>query len=414
MIRSPSIRQGTILILVAGLAGLLLSVVTAILISQRSGSAEAEFAQREAQARIMLSAAVSYIQESSRIGWGGESFGWNDVRATSGSTFAKKPVGEHGAPGPLTAAQEDLTALYTGYPLPGTSTRGEAFCWERPPGAISERFTPNPIEFRPDLRDGDDIGKLPAKAASPLVNPAAAMDAHYRNYAILMAGNFTDRPVDSWRGGDQPIYPSPPPNSRNGKAGGLEQQPLADKWDDADPSKSFLKGIQVPRAETLGRAWFRIYRETTDDHDGNGDPWYDTVPLKGHGVFIVTVGAGATRGYRFWEDGRDYLNGDRTRSTTDRGHDPDNARTSGLFTDLESFIALRSTERIFWYRLEWTAAVPGYDADYEHTPSSATVPETSIPTYLHRTTIGRNPGYFPNFGGTIRWLMRLEKEPPRW
>ena len=55
-----------------------------------------------------------------------------------------------------------------------------------------------------------------------------------------------------------------------------------------------------------------IYREDTADHDGNGDPWYDTVVGGGHGTFIVTVGAGPTRGYRFWDNTTDYVNGRTT------------------------------------------------------------------------------------------------------
>lgn len=401
-------RYGTILILVVGLAAILLSVTTAILVSLRSGSADAELAMRNVQARIMLSAAVAYIQESSRLGWGGESYGWNDVRAISGSRFAGTPVGEHGVPGPLKANEANLAV--TGFPKPGSVARGDVFAWERPPGAVSERYAPNPIVFMPDLRPTDDPNCFIRKPSDYIKDDRMELSvALANNYAQLISGNFTEYV----NGYDKVTVPANQTN-RQGKVGGLDPQPLADTWD------GFITGIRNPRPESLGRAWFRIYRETLADHDGDGQPWYDTIPLRGHGVFIVAAGAGATRGYRFWNaSGRDYLNGDRSRSRP-TGSDSEFAESSGLFLDEETFIAQRASERIIWFRLEWTSAVSGYDAWGEH-PWLWGMPEDwkgSAPqvsqNFLHRTTLGSNPGYYPNFGGTIRWLMRLEKEPDQW
>ncbi len=404
-------RRGTILILVAGLAAILLSVATALLVSLRSGSSEADLLMRDAQSRIMLSAAIAYIQETSRIGWGGESFGWNDVRTTSGSTFGGRTVDENGVPGPLLASQTSLVA--TGYPRPGTFARGDAFCWERPPGAISERFVPNPIEFRPELRSGDDTNKL---LRSPTyVLSSGTFDADFaaplvENYKQLIAANFEPSVLGGYNGADKVNVP-PGTTSRQGKFGSLDQQPLADDWGD------FVNGIKNPRPESLGRAWFRVYRETLADHDGNGStPWYNSVPLPGYGVFVVTVGAGPTRGYRFWNaNGKDYLNGNRSRSFS-TGADVDFAESSGLFQNEESFIAQRVSERISWYRLEWSASVAGYDAWGENAPlsDSAWSFKDTRTIFVHRTNNGNNPGYYPNFGGSIRWLMRLEKEPEKW
>lgn len=402
--------RGTILILVAGLAAILLSVATAILVSLRSGSADAELVLRDAQARIMLSAGIAYIQETSRLGWGGESYGWNDVRATSGSSFGGEVVDEHGIKGPLRADQFNL-ANTSSFPYPGRVARGDAFCWERPPGAISERFTPNPVVFRPDLRPGDDPDNWQKQGNVQMSNIISQFaEPLYENYTQLLAGNFTER----WS--NNPFSIATNATNRQGKVGGRDQQPLADTWTDFVSGQ--VNGAKNPRPETLGRGWFRVYRETKDEHNGTGTPWYNTIPLRGHGVFILAAGAGSTRGYRFWNaSGKDYLNGDRSRSNLNNGNfDTEFAESSGLFQNEEAFLAQRANERILWYRLEWTAAVPGFDAWSEHAPPRDTPQDRHSPlsVFIHRTYTGSNPGYYPNFGGTIRWLMRLDKEPDRW
>ncbi len=82
-------RRGTVLIVVAGLSALLASSALIFLISVRGDVEDMNLLQREAQARIMLTAACNYIQEASRLGWEPaaststehtEAFGWIDVR----------------------------------------------------------------------------------------------------------------------------------------------------------------------------------------------------------------------------------------------------------------------------------------------------------------------------------------------
>jgi hypothetical protein len=80
-------RQGTILIIVSGISVLLLGMSVAFLARTGSDAEENRMVVREAQARIMLVAACSYVQECSRLGWDDpatpqheEAYGWIDVR----------------------------------------------------------------------------------------------------------------------------------------------------------------------------------------------------------------------------------------------------------------------------------------------------------------------------------------------
>ena len=70
--------------------------------------------------------------------------------------------------------------------------------------------------------------------------------------------------------------------------------------------------------------WFRVYRETPADRDNDGDPYYDRVayPDDHHATFIVTCGAGATAGFRFW---------DLPANDPNRAVEPVTASESGLF-----------------------------------------------------------------------------------
>ena len=65
----PSPRQGTILILVAGICALMAALALVFLTRMRSDMNESNLVLQHAQAKIMLAAACNYVQETSRIGW---------------------------------------------------------------------------------------------------------------------------------------------------------------------------------------------------------------------------------------------------------------------------------------------------------------------------------------------------------
>ncbi|MFT3766290.1 MAG: hypothetical protein QM820_12385 [Minicystis sp.] len=105
-------RRGSILIIVSGLAAVLLVMSLTFLVRMRADGRESLLVLQEAQAHVMLQAALNYVQESSRLGWDvpesgdddlpapampfvpdehEEAFGWNDVR--DGSAGPKDRLG---------------------------------------------------------------------------------------------------------------------------------------------------------------------------------------------------------------------------------------------------------------------------------------------------------------------------------
>jgi hypothetical protein len=73
-------RRGALLIVVVGLCALMAALAFSFLVRMRSDAEEAQRLSQDIQARAMLSAALMYVQETSRLGWKGETFGWRDVR----------------------------------------------------------------------------------------------------------------------------------------------------------------------------------------------------------------------------------------------------------------------------------------------------------------------------------------------
>ncbi|HYE06183.1 MAG TPA: hypothetical protein VEL07_11780, partial [Planctomycetota bacterium] len=136
-------RRGSVLIVVSGLAALLATLALGFLVRMRSDAEETRLMTRGFQARVMLAAALNYVQEGARMGWGVETFGWRDVR--------------DGLPGPrgfqgdqqgtiLVGALDPVTGLGPRYPaIHGLAARCPMQPMRRPPFAILPRLTPNPV-----------------------------------------------------------------------------------------------------------------------------------------------------------------------------------------------------------------------------------------------------------------------------
>jgi len=111
-VRQGAARRGALLILVAGIAALMVALSVAFLTRMRADAEENAMVVREAQARLMLVAACSYVQEASRLGWDDpatpeheEGYGWVDVRdgklgpkpvATGADDASRFPIGRAG------------------------------------------------------------------------------------------------------------------------------------------------------------------------------------------------------------------------------------------------------------------------------------------------------------------------------
>jgi hypothetical protein len=169
--------------------------------------------------------------------------------------------------------------------------------------------------------------------------------------------------------------------------GALDPQPVASAWNDFD------NGNRTAIESTRNLAWFRIYREVLADHDNDGTPWYDTVGVvdaahrsKNWNVFIITAGAGASRGYRHWSD-----------------------VPAGLFIDEQHFNDVRSRERLLWFRVEWSGMQGGSWA------ATAEARNATDPDADQQTNSDEVAGFTArSFGGHFTWIQRLDREPPLW
>lgn len=378
-------QSGTVLLVAVGLAAVMATLAVALILRMRSDARESRAVQDLAQCRVMLSAAMAYLQESSRLGWDGvsgtvgatgETFGWTDLRDGALGPRGARPVLStdttaqtvscdpdlanteptwwlklYGDPDPLpplpllryqpyfTSLDESNPGKFPApvarrWPLPGSVVRCDMPVWQTPPYAIKPIYAANPI--RPPVPYGDATWTATWTATNG-INPAWLPD----------------------------IF-----NANQGALGMLDPQPVRDTW------VGFSAPGDAPRPHTRGVAWFRIYRELLSDHDGDdsNDVDYqklagvastgtscDTVamydssdvtsrpPLRNYSVFIIACGAGPSRGYRFWD-----LDSNDPRCALEP--DKQNAKDSEIFPNEWAFNMARQEDVITWFRVEHTAA----------------------------------------------------------
>ena len=384
-----SYRSGSILVLVAGLAALLLSLAVAVFANSRALNEPSRSVIQESRNRIMLSSALMYLKETAILGWGSGpgdmAFGWTDVRDGK--------VGPRGQGRDFSGNTLPLGWKTGGaFPAPGAVLRGDMFAWEVPPYALNQDIAPNPLK----LTDAD----ASPSAWKSVIGTAISRKKSAGTYA------YSTTTEDIWKRSVNQM-------TTEGH-GTFFNRPVYDTW------ANFEKGSKKPVLQSMGKGWFRIYREVDGDRDGKGDPWYDTVAHAGSGTFIVTVGSGSTRGFRFWDNVTDYLNGRKVIPPSINGIsnqiEPTTAKDSGLFASEAVFAQLRRSERIAWYRVQWVgSSSDGFD------PGMTEVNESGVPIRNRFTPMfsgGSDDGTqknYPNFyGGAIRWIQRLEQEPPKW
>jgi hypothetical protein len=390
-----------VLIIVAGLASILLVLAVAFLARMRSDSQETNAILSEVQSRLMMHAALMYVQETSRLGWGdtvGEAYGWTDVRDGGLGPRGARPAGGAGAGSAIPAPEwwtkhsgwpaykwdaddadlPPIGARRGGWPLPGTATRCPMAVCEVPPYATQLTFSYTPV--MPPLAYGD-----PSWGVAWAPYPGSKSDPTW-TFNIYSAW------PNAWI-----------PRIFAGGKGMLDPQPVLESWGDfrngkANPAATSgdwtherfdSSGRPIPGATqqlavipgTENNSWFRIYRETQADHDcvdnvgQPGTEWWDKVALydptqpktagtpKVHNwsVFIVACGAGGTRGYRFWNDAEisAWEGAHGLPAGTGRALEPVTAEESGLFPDQSTFAGMLASSRILWFRCEWSALESG-------------------------------------------------------
>jgi hypothetical protein len=387
-------RAGAVLIIVTGLAMVLLGIAVTFMLRMRADSQETRIIVAEAQGRIMLHAALMYLQEGSRLGWGEETFGWTDVR--DGSLGPRPPRNLAGTIPPpswwtngvYNPFPDDLALpapISRVWPCPGSVVRCPMAVPVQPPYATQLRYSYNPVGFPAGAPAYDQPNWETPWVTGPL---PGAVDLMLRDKDPTTGGLplKTSRywPV-SWA--DSIFDPN------KGATAALDPQPQADKWHDAGytgapgQTPDFISGAIQPgvaagdwthvvndgvttrkvqlqvREGSENICWFRVYREIQGDHDGNGVPDYDRVvmydarnpALKNWNVFIIGCGVGPTRGYRFWDQadlGTWITRSGLPANSVTLGQEF--AADSGLFASQGDFEAARAATRVMWFRVEWS------------------------------------------------------------
>lgn len=348
-------RRGALLIVVVGLLVMLASLVMTFIARTRMDAEDLRWTVNRTQARLMLTAATSYIQETSRIGWDAtladsvniEAFGWVDVRGGVRDRQRFRDVhGREPTPaeeqifpiGPRSQADANNDGIYDAlwspvlvessrpgvvdrpaWPAIGSVVRCPMFVMERPPFAIAPTVAPNAIANDP-------------------ADPAFGL----------------------------PFLRNPDPQPRFGPAV-TAASPAAQRWAD------WSTGDTAPRPGTSARSWFRIYRD-------------------GPATFVITCGSGATFAFRDWRE-------------------VEAAGATGLFPGGEgTFLEILDQEVRLWYRVEWSPAVGATTTAGSQTSANNVAPRGSGEGLRRVRLEARGT----NQGGTIAWIQRLLGPPEVW
>jgi hypothetical protein len=350
-------RGGTILIVAAGLCALLASMTLVFLSQMRTQAEESWGVVRDAQARIMLYAACSYVLEAGRLGWDRywgpypfaatspstalqngipiheEAFGWVDVR--DGSIGPKRQDGSM-----VFSCSDQTTGAGPSFPAvsidarTGAAARCPMFVWRRSRFAISPAAVYNPIDT----------------------------DVANRDFGLPLLRN-----------------PDPQPQVANGwAAGAVNDAKFNDSSYQANGYDDYVHGDPTPRTNSTAMAWFRVVRI-------------------GPARFVITCGSGGTLGYQDWVDVQ-----------------RDNA--TAQFGSQEFFNDLLNDETRLWYMVEWSPAISGVTyqcMDNEQQPDHYQWrPFNAI--HEDYPSGRQSQPHARNMVGTIRWIQKLFNQPPVW
>ena len=188
MNRTNSHRNGTILIIVAGISALLAAMALTFLVRMRSDVQESSNTVREAQAHIMMVAACNFVMEKARLGWspkpisGGlltvrrEAFGWIDVR-----TGKPGPLDENGNKlGLETAGTWDKWVDLNLTDAERPAKRCPMYVMMRPPYAVSPRVAVNPIAISGPEMFMPYVAKADPQKYDNLMTPAQYINGDQR------------------------------------------------------------------------------------------------------------------------------------------------------------------------------------------------------------------------------------------
>jgi hypothetical protein len=355
-------RQGTILIIVAGISALLASLALAFIAKTNMDSEETRVTLNDAQARIMLMAACNYIQECSRIGW---------------DRYPRLPTdpvpGESGALSSLPKLPTETNDVFPGGGGGQTvRVHEETFGWiDVRDGSIGPKWdvTKTFDQFYGTNFQVDWTGVQ--RRCWPAINGIARCPMYVRKippYATALTACYN--PISTNFADPNYLMPylrNPDPRP----AGNLN-------WNE------FVRGDATPISHTTNKAWFRVLRE-------------------GPSTFLITCGSGGTQGFHNYQE------------AVNQG------RAAEFNNDARYFSTLSTQEIRLWYRVEWSAAAAEgtYHWQLHHTQKDGNNAEDSYFQWAVNASStkafgNRSPSSDKNMGGTFRWIMRLRNEPTNW
>jgi hypothetical protein len=482
--RDPA-RAGVVLIIVVGLAMVLLGIAVSFMMRMRADSQETRIVVAEAQCRLMLHAALMYLQEGSRLGWGTETFGWTDVRDGSlgprgprdyspggaGATIPKPAWFTVGAYAPLIDDAALPAAASRFWPYPGSVGRFPMAVPVQPPFATQLRYAYNPVGLPPGVPLYGQANYETPWITAPLANDPIQRDIAGRPLptASYWPKAWADTIYSTDRGAMGALDPQPQADTyydpgytgASGQkpdfiSGAIQQGVTAGDWKHTVINAGVTKAVQLQvKPGTENVCWFRIYRELQSDHDGDGKPAYDRVMmydlkntnLKNWNVFVIACGVGGTRGFRFWDAADLNTWVLQTGSTVTPTLGQDFASSSGLFASQADFAAARSSTRVTWYRVEWSALqgggfvpehyswsgpriyprkklnnvtdfmvprpYPGWDLTHNR-PRDESHSDELVGITDGNYADGLRYSAPKTYGGNFKWVQRLDHEPPNW
>ncbi len=386
-------RQGSLLIIVAGISSILAVAGLAFVVRMRSDAVDSLQVEHHAQVRLMLMAGLLYVQEAGRIGWDSdavdrarvrpdgtldlanwrrnsdelqsEAYGWVDVRD---GFMGPKPVAYSQAdiddmdqrvmnqdgsrwPGLLEAARRINASkgLSASTPLSLTD---------------KQRWLPSPwFPVGTLMRAPMWVTERPAFAIAPIVAPNAIRTPYTFPEATVGHADF---------GKPYLRHPDPQPALIRVPTGTVVTTA-------AQAYAQFKSDDPRPRPGSQGRGWFRVYRD-------------------GPATFIITVGSGSSLGYRDWSEV--------------------DAHGRSQFGDEQAlFEEAVANEVRHWYRIEWNAAVSRVGSDPEY--QGAFIKQgQAYNAWDHRLVAENRRSAFyagrTNAAGTIQWIQRLLHAPVIW
>jgi len=340
------IRRGTVLIVVAGISALLATIALAFLLRMRADGEEVRLLIMQTQARLGLFAAAGYILEAGRIGWDNnadkpnqvhhETYGWIDVR----DGFMGPKIEAYSSA--VAAGRDPTTYASPNFPV-GHIGRFPLEVWQRPPCALAMEQAPNAIKT--EISNPSTPRSDPLYGKPYLINP----DPTPVQSAGLPTGSANAAKFADWILGDRVLATATPTSS----------------------------GAPIIRPESQGLGWFRIYRD-------------------GPATFVITVGGGATRGFKDWNEVVNGPWGDQ----------------SDLFGGRVFFDSLQSGEVRQWFRVEWSAAIGGIQPT--RLGSQQTHGNYEYKSYKFQIQDGQRYASRGNACGTFNYFQRLRYPPVLW